>query len=83
MKYLLTTLILLSIGLSNSAYAIEKPKKNSFGDKDHKYRSQYTRSSHKIKTVNPPKNDGNSSPKSPKSDRSKEISDEYLQDKNS
>lgn len=66
MKYLIATLILLSIGLSNATYAVEKPKKNSFGDKDHKYRSQYSKSSHKPKIVSPATNGKNSSSEAPK-----------------
>ena len=44
MKYFLIAIMLLSIALSNSAFAVEKPKNNSFGDKNFKYTSQYKKS---------------------------------------
>jgi hypothetical protein len=87
MKYLLIALTMFSIALSNCAYAEKETKKNSFGDKNYKYKAQYKKNSSKSKTRTKIdqdiRNDENSSPKSGESDRSEEEYEEYLDDKNS
>lgn len=87
MKYLLTALTLFSIALSNSAYAEKETKKNSFGDKNFKYKSQYKKNGNKLQNRTKINNttgvDENSSLESGKPDSSEESSDEYLDDKNS
>jgi hypothetical protein len=76
MKYFLATLTLLSMALSNSAFAVEKQKKNSFSDKDFKYSSQYKRSN---KTLNKKtkqvksRSDGNQGSRHPNGSEKKSV----------
>lgn len=78
MKYLLTGLTLLSILLSNFAYAEKETKINSFGDKNFKYKSLYKKknkkSLDKIKIGSATKRDDNQSQKSRKRNGSQEKS---------